>query len=178
MRIALELRGGTRRIDDGRLLKEQRPVSPKRDERSGAMHQGRCDRLPFGLVPTKGSSKHTDGQVWGSAQYPGRVAFDMSIVNPTLNCSQLAGKRGEKQDKIGAQAAACAESFLNPNAGTRSAETTKTDKYGLLCRQRNWPALDGFSFENRLAMRGVGVRACACACQCGRSSCSLSGAEL
>jgi hypothetical protein len=28
------------------------------------------------------------------------------------------------------------ESFLNPNAGTRSAEMTKTDKYKLLCQQR------------------------------------------
>jgi len=72
-------------------------------------------------ISAKGSSKHTDGQVWGSAQYPGRVAFDMSIVNPTAVSHS--------------GAAACAESFLNPNAGTRKAEQTKTDKYGLLCRQ-------------------------------------------
>jgi hypothetical protein len=73
-------------------------------------------------ISAKGSSKHTDGQVWGSAQYPGRVAFDMSIVNPTAVSHS--------------GAAACAESFLNPNAGTRNAEKTKTDKYGLLCQQR------------------------------------------
>ena len=30
----------------------------------------------------------------------------------------------------------CAESFLNPNAGTRAAEETKTKKYKLLCEQR------------------------------------------
>ena len=73
-------------------------------------------------ISAKGSSKHTDGQVWGSAQNPGRVAFDMSIVNPTA-----VSHTGT---------AACAESFLNPNAGTRNAEKTKTDKYGLLCQQR------------------------------------------
>ena len=27
-------------------------------------------------ISAKGSSKHTDGQVWGSAQYPGRVGAD------------------------------------------------------------------------------------------------------
>ena len=77
-------------------------------------------------ISAKGSSKHTDGhvrgQVWGSPQYPGRVAFDMSIVSPTAVSHS--------------GAAACAESFLNPNAGTRNAEKTKTDKYGLLCQQR------------------------------------------
>ncbi len=33
-------------------------------------------------------------------------------------------------------AGACGESFLNPNAGTRAAEETKTKKYKLLCEQR------------------------------------------
>ena len=73
-------------------------------------------------ISAKGSSKHTDGQVWGSPQYPGRVAFDMSIVNPTAVSHS--------------GAAACAESSLNPNAVTRNAEKTKIDKYGLLCQQR------------------------------------------
>lgn len=31
---------------------------------------------------------------------------------------------------------ACGQSLLNPNAETRSAEKTKTDKYKLLCQQR------------------------------------------
>ena len=73
-------------------------------------------------ISAKGNSKHTDGQVWGSFQSPGRVAFDMSIVNPTAISHS--------------GPAACAESFQNPNAGTRKAEKTKTDKYGLLCQQR------------------------------------------
>ena len=29
-------------------------------------------------ISAKGSSKHTDGQFWGSPQYPGRVAFGMT----------------------------------------------------------------------------------------------------
>jgi hypothetical protein len=62
-------------------------------------------------------SKHTDGQVWG-AFWLRRVAFDVSIVNPTAVSHPGAG--------------ACGESSLNPNAGTRSAEKTKTDKYKLL----------------------------------------------
>ena len=70
----------------------------------------------------KGNSKHTDGQVWGSSLCLRRVAFDVSIVNPTAVSHSGAG--------------ACAESFLNPNAGTRAAEKTKTDKYKLLCQQR------------------------------------------
>jgi hypothetical protein len=71
-----------------------------------------------------GKSKHTDGQVWGSPIYPRRVAFDVSVVNPTAISHSGAG--------------ACGESLLNPNAGTRSAENTKTDKYKLrvLCQQR------------------------------------------
>ena len=75
--------------------------------------------------PCKGNSKHTDGQVWGRPLWPTRrrvAAFDVSIVNPTAVSHS--------------GAAACAESFLNPNAGTRNAEKTKTDKYGLLCQQR------------------------------------------
>ena len=47
----------------------------------------------------------------------------MSIVNPTAVSHPGAG--------------ACGESPLNPNAGTRSAERTKTDKYKLLCQQRS-----------------------------------------
>ena len=70
----------------------------------------------------KGNSKHTDGQVWGSPFCPRRVAFDVSIVSPTAVSHSSAG--------------ACAESFLDPNAGTRAAEKTKTDKYRLLCQQR------------------------------------------
>jgi hypothetical protein len=50
------------------------------------------------------------------------VAFDVSIVNPTAVSHSGAG--------------ACGECFLNPNAGTRSAEKTKTDKYKFLCQQR------------------------------------------
>ena len=46
----------------------------------------------------------------------------MSIVNPSAVSHSGAG--------------ACGESFLNPNAGTRSAEKTKTDKYRLSCQQR------------------------------------------
>ena len=46
----------------------------------------------------------------------------MSIVNPTAASHSGAG--------------ACAESFLNPNAGTRAAEETKTKKYKPLCEQR------------------------------------------
>ena len=73
-------------------------------------------------ISAKGKAKHTDGQVWGSASEPGRLAFDVSIVNPTAVSH--------------AGASACAESFLNPNAGTRSAEKKKTDKYKHLCHQR------------------------------------------
>ncbi len=64
-----------------------------------------------------GKSKHTDGQVWGSLSWPRRLAIDVSIVNPTAVSHSGAG--------------ACAESFLNPNAGTRAAEETKTKKYNL-----------------------------------------------
>ena len=73
-------------------------------------------------ISAKGKAKHTDGQVWGCASEPGRLAFDVSIVNPTAVSHAGAG--------------ACAESFLNPNAGTRLAEKTKTDKYKHLCHQR------------------------------------------
>ena len=69
-----------------------------------------------------GKSKHTDGQVWGSLSWLRRLAIDVSIVNPTAPSHSGAG--------------ACAESFLNPNAGTRAAEETKTRKYKLLCEQR------------------------------------------
>jgi hypothetical protein len=51
-----------------------------------------------------------------------RVAFDVSMVNPTAVSHSGAG--------------ACGESFRNPNAGTRAAEETKTNKYKLLCQQR------------------------------------------
>jgi hypothetical protein len=44
------------------------------------------------------------------------------IVNPTAVSHSGAG--------------ACGETFLNPNAGTRAAEETKTNKYELLCEQR------------------------------------------
>ncbi len=50
------------------------------------------------------------------------MAFDVSIVNPTAVSHSGAG--------------ACGESFLNPNAGGRAAEETKTNKYKLLCQQR------------------------------------------
>ena len=69
----------------------------------------------------KGKGKHTDGQVWGSASWLNRVAFDVSIVNPTAVSHSGAG--------------ACGESFLNPNAGTRAAEETKTHKCKVLCQQ-------------------------------------------
>ena len=48
--------------------------------------------------------------------------FDVSKVDPTAVSQTGAG--------------ACSESLLNPNAGTRAAEKTKTDKYKLLCQQR------------------------------------------
>ncbi len=69
-----------------------------------------------------GKSKHTDGQVWGSLSWLRRQAIDVSIVNPTAVSHSGAG--------------ACGESFLNPNAGTRAAEETKTKKHKLLCEQR------------------------------------------
>ena len=77
-----------------------------------------------------GKSKHTDGlgQVWGGLSWLmcilRRLAYDVSIVNPTAVSHSGAG--------------ACGESFLNPNlnAGTRAAEETKTNKYKLLCQQR------------------------------------------
>ena len=69
-----------------------------------------------------GKSNHTDGQVWGGPSWLRRVAFDVSIVNPTAVSHSGAG--------------ACTESSLNPNAGTRAAEQTKTCKYRLLCQQR------------------------------------------
>ena len=69
-----------------------------------------------------GKSKHTDGQVWGSLSWLRRQAIDVSIVNPTAVSHSGAG--------------ACGESFLNPNAGTRAAEETKTKKYKRLCEQR------------------------------------------
>jgi hypothetical protein len=69
-----------------------------------------------------GKSKHTDGQVWGSLNWPQRLAIDVSVVNPTAVSHSGAG--------------ACGESFLNPNAGTRAAEETKTKKYKFLCEQR------------------------------------------
>jgi hypothetical protein len=70
-----------------------------------------------------GKSKHTDGQAWGSLSWPRRLAIDVSVVNPTAVSHSGAG--------------ACGESFLNPNAGTRAAEETKTKKYKfLLCEQR------------------------------------------
>jgi hypothetical protein len=69
-----------------------------------------------------GKSKHTDGQVWGSLNWPRRLAIDVSVVNPTAVSHSGAG--------------ACGESFLNPNAGTRAAEETKTKKYKFLCEQR------------------------------------------
>ncbi len=69
-----------------------------------------------------GKSKHTDGQVWGSLSWLRRLAIDVSIVNSIAVSHSGAG--------------ACGESFLNPNAGTRAAEETKTNKYKLLCEQR------------------------------------------
>ena len=74
-----------------------------------------------------GKSNHTDGQVWGSPFCPKRVAFDVSIVNPTAVSHSGAG--------------ACGESLLNPNAGTRSAlwqRRQKTDKYNFICHSVVW----------------------------------------
>ena len=51
----------------------------------------------------------------------------MSIVDPNAVSHSGAG--------------ACAESFLNPNAGTRAAEKTKTDKYKLLCEWTLYSAI-------------------------------------
>ncbi len=42
-----------------------------------------------------GKSKHTDGQVRGSPVCPKRVAFDVSIVNPTAVSHSGAGACGE-----------------------------------------------------------------------------------
>jgi hypothetical protein len=60
------------------------------------------------------ASTQAYGQVWGSPSWLQRLAFDVSIVNPTAVSHSGAG--------------ACAESSLNPNAGTtgRAAEETKT----------------------------------------------------
>ncbi len=72
-----------------------------------------------------------DGQVWGSLSraWLRRLAIDVSIVNPTAVSHSGAG--------------ACGESFLNPNAGTRAAEETKTNKYKLLCEQRGMDFVPG-----------------------------------
>ena len=77
-----------------------------------------------------GKSKHTDGQVWGSLSWLRRLAIDVSVVNPTAVSQSGAG--------------AWAESFLNPNAGTRAAEETKTKKYKLPER----PALSATKLES------------------------------
>jgi len=71
-----------------------------------------------------GKSKHTDGQVWGSLNWPRRLAIDVSVVNPTAVSHSGAG--------------ACGESFLNPNAGTKAAEETKPKKHKLLCERVVW----------------------------------------
>ena len=70
-----------------------------------------------------GKSEHTDGQVWGSLSWLRRLAIDVSIVTTTAVSHSGAG--------------ACGESFLNPNAGTRAAEETKTKK----CKLPERPAL-------------------------------------
>jgi hypothetical protein len=54
-------------------------------------------------ISAKGKGKHTDGQVW-SPFCPKRVAFDVSIVNPTAFSHSGAGACGDS------------ESFHNPNA--------------------------------------------------------------
>jgi hypothetical protein len=79
----------------------------------------------------KGKARHTDGRVWGSplTQQLERGAFDdvsMIVVDPNAVSHSPAAGTG-----------ACGQSFLNPNAGARSAEKTKTDKYKLrlLCQQ-------------------------------------------
>ena len=82
-----------------------------------------------------GKSKHTDGQVGGSPFWLKRVAFDVSIVNPTAVSHSGAG--------------ACGESFLNPNAWTRAAEETKTNKYKLLCQQRGMDFVPIMNLHNQ-----------------------------
>ena len=77
-----------------------------------------------------GKSKHTDGQVWGSLSWLRGLAIDVSIVNPTAVSHSGAG--------------AWAESFLNPNAGTRAAEETKTKK----CKLPERPALSATKLES------------------------------
>ncbi len=72
----------------------------------------------------KGKAKHTDVQVWGSPLTHKRAAFYVSIVDPNA------------VSHSGTVTGACSLSLLNPNARTRSAEKTKTDKYKLLCQQR------------------------------------------
>ena len=68
-------------------------------------------------IPAEGKGKHMDGQVWWSPFTQQRAAFDVNIVDPTAVSHSGTG--------------AFSKSFLNPNAGTRSAEKTKTDKYRL-----------------------------------------------
>jgi hypothetical protein len=65
-------------------------------------------------ISAEGKGKHMDGQVWWSPFTQQRAAFDVSIVDPNAVSHSGTG--------------ACSKSFLNPNAGTRSAEKTKTDK--------------------------------------------------
>jgi hypothetical protein len=106
-------------------------------------------------ISGKGKAKHTDGQVRGSHLTQKRAAFDVSIVDPnaashsesgtvTGACSQsplfplvftgVACRLGSSITK--AASSKKSQSPLNPNAGTRSAEKTKTDKYNILCQQR------------------------------------------
>ena len=82
----------------------------------------------------KGNSKHTDGQVWGSALWPRRVAFDVSIVNPTAVSPLSLAESAATPVPVHWHMPSLFSRF--PNAGTRAAEKTKTDKYKLLCQQR------------------------------------------
>jgi hypothetical protein len=59
-----------------------------------------------------------------------KTGLDVSIVNPLATAVSHSG------------AGACAESCLNPNAGTRAAEETKTNKHRLLRQQRGITGMD------------------------------------
>ena len=72
-------------------------------------------------ISAKGKRRHADGQVWGSPFIPKRAAFDVSKEDPNAVSHSGAG--------------ACRDSFLDPNAWTRSAEKPKTDKYKILRQQ-------------------------------------------
>ncbi len=85
-----------------------------------------------------GKGKHTDEQVWPGggggwgAFCPKSVTFDVSIaLESESNCSQPLWSRCRCMWRVRVL------SHPGGDAGTRSAEKTKPDKYKLLCQQRD-----------------------------------------